>query len=88
MTVFKLRFRMNGRQRVKYLGVDARFANQVEQELGQLQQKRHDDRQLKRLNREASELLRSCKLYLEPLINAVGLRFHGLAIRQPIRRRP
>lgn len=83
--VFKLRFRLDGRQRVKYLGTDAAQAALVQQELEKHQRGRQINQQLRELNRETAKLLRESKHRLEPFVAQAGLRFHGRAIRRPRR---
>jgi len=79
----KLRYRIHGRQHVRYLGKDEAFIHQVEQELAQLQAVIQLDRALGKLAREASRVLRSVKPKVESLLNENGYGFHGLAVRKP-----
>lgn len=81
--VFKLRFRLGGRQRVRYVGADADRACRVQQALFRWQQDRRRELALGRLSRDAASLLRDIKRRLEPHLNGAGLRFHGRAIRRP-----
>jgi hypothetical protein len=81
--VYKLRFRIPGRQIVRYLGTDPALAEEVRQELAQLQRPRRVERQLRRLRQEAATALREAKAASEPLLNARGLRYHGYALRRP-----
>ena len=81
--VYKLRFRQDRRQRVKYLGADRDRALRLEQALRELQQCRRKALALGRLNREAAKLLRDGKRRVQPLLNSAGYRFHGRAIRRP-----
>jgi len=80
--VFKLRFRLHGRQRVKYLGTDADRCNAIAVQLKQLQRARHIDAKLRKLNRAAAKLLRESKRRLEPLVAQCGRHFHGRTIRR------
>ena len=82
-TVFKLRFRVNGQQRVKFVTTNPVMAAALERELRQLQRSKDKDLTLRSLNREASQLLRQCKTRLAPLVEQAGLRFHGRALRCP-----
>jgi hypothetical protein len=82
-TIYKLRFRFAGRQRVRYLGTDPTAVDQVREALTVLQAKRQLELESKRLHREATELLRGSKLLLGGPLAAAGYRFHGLAVRQP-----
>ena len=78
---FKLRFRLQGRQQVKYLGKDPHVAQQIAQELRVLQAPRQLDRELQQLAREARATLRKVKQDLAPLVGAIGRSFHGLVVR-------
>lgn len=79
----KLRFRLEGRQRVKSLGRDALLAARIQTALDGLQRGRRLQLVQRQLRRQAARALRSCKTQLEPVLVAAGLRFHGLAIRKP-----
>ena len=83
--VFKLRFRLNGQQRVRYLGTNEEQAQSVQRQLLELQRSTHQHRQLRQVAREARQLLTQAKTNLRPLLTAVGFDFHGLSIR---RKRP
>jgi hypothetical protein len=83
LVVYKLRFRLAGRQRVKFLGRDAAYAAWVTRELAILQQPRTRDRRLKQLTRDAGRKLRQSKELIAPLIEQAGFQFHGFAIRRP-----
>lgn len=85
-TYFKLRFRSEGRQVVRYLG-DADRAEAVKAELKRLQQKTKTLRVLKARTKFANQKLREAKLALEPVLEARGFQFHGYAIRRPRTRR-
>jgi hypothetical protein len=80
--VFKLRFRLHGRQRVKYLGTDADRCDAIAVQLERLQRARRIDAKLRKLNRAAAKLLRESKRRLEPLVAQCGRHFHGRAIRR------
>ena len=82
-TVFKLRFRRDGRQRVHYLGTDAGGVRRVQEALRELQEERRIELDMGRLHRDAAKLLRDGKRLLEEPLAAVGLRFHGRSIRRP-----
>ena len=88
---FKLRFRLDGRQRVVYLGQDVGVAEQVQHELAELQAHHKLEQRLARLKAEALALVRESKRRLQPYLHCAGLRFHGLEIRgtrtHPVRRR-
>ena len=81
-TVFKLRYRLDGRQRTKYLGTDVDRAIIIEQQLKKLQSARELNKKLRALNRKAAQLLRKIKPRLEPLVAQMGLRFHGRVLRR------
>jgi hypothetical protein len=81
-TIYKLRFRMNGRQQMRYLGIHERLANSVEAELDVLQREVRLQRRRAALGRAASNQLKSAKLTLQPLLESRGFHFHGLAVRK------
>ena len=82
MTIFKLRFRLAGRQRVKYLGTDRAAAAIFRDALLRLQQSRRLDGELRYLSRQASKLLQFCKQVLQPGMEQTGFKFHGRALRR------
>ena len=79
---FKLRFRLGGVQRVRYLGSTSETAERIRAELTSLQQERRRDRVIARLTRDAIKLLRSTKRELEPLLRVWGILFHGFSPRR------
>lgn len=82
---YKLRFRRQRKQIVRYVG-DARRAATVASELAALQ---HETRLMRKLRagvKVTSGMLRDAKRQLEPLLQAHGFTFHGLAIRKPRKR--
>lgn len=79
---YKLRFRRDGRQTVRYVG-SAERAEAVKRELNQLQQDVQLERELKAWVKRTNQRLREAKRQLEPLLNAQGFAFHGQAIRKP-----
>jgi hypothetical protein len=83
-TYFKLRFRMepDGRQSVRYIGTDPAAADEVEQELAQLQRPRLIDRDLSKISQQIGLALKAVKADLMPHLEPAGYRFHGLAVRQ------
>lgn len=81
--IYKLRFRLQGRQRVRYLGTDADKAVCVERLIQTLQRGRRIKKQLRDLNHDLTEKLGETKRRLEPFLDRAGLKFHGLAIRRP-----
>jgi hypothetical protein len=81
--VYKLRFRRDGRQHVRYLGADAGGVRRVQEALRELQEDRRIELAASRLHHEAAKLLRESKRLLEEPLAAVGLRFHGRSLRRP-----
>jgi hypothetical protein len=80
--LFKLRFRINGKQRACYLGKDMAVVEQTQQWLAEAQAIRKTKIKLGQLAREAGQKLRNCKKELSPLLAEAGYRFHGLSIRE------
>ena len=78
---YKLRFRRDRKQVVRYVG-DADRAAAVERELSELQHEATVMRELKARMRIASSILRVTKRLMTPILEANGLAFHGLAIRR------
>lgn len=79
---FKLRFRSAGRQKVRYLGSDPSLADQIKQELIELQAARHEQLKLAQLTTQARETLRQSKAALFDVVASHGRTFHGFAIRR------
>jgi hypothetical protein len=79
-TIFRLRYRVHGLQRVRY--VSPREAAALEAELAKLQQRVRARRRLGRLAALARQVLRQRKSTLAPLLAAHGYRFHGHQIRR------
>jgi hypothetical protein len=84
--IYKLRFRLHGRQVVKYVGTNPDVAKAIRGAVAALQQDRRQARRLRRLAEEAQRTLRRAKRELGPLLEAAGLRFHGYAVRRPATR--
>jgi hypothetical protein len=80
--VFKLRFRLAGRQRVIYLGTDPEQAEAVERELAEWQHSRRQSLEFARAHRTVAHALRASKSRLEPLLEQAGYHFHGRAVRR------
>jgi hypothetical protein len=80
--VFKLRFRLAGRQRVVYLGTDAEQAEGVERELAEWQQSRRQSLEFARAHRRVGKFLRAAKARLAPLLEREGYHYHGQAVRR------
>ena len=84
--IYKLRFRLDGRQHVRFLGDDEELASTVQRELRVLQRDARDQRQFTDLRRRTRHILRQSKSALEGMLEEHGFHYHGQAIRQ--RRRP
>jgi hypothetical protein len=78
---YKLRYRLYGKQRVRYLG-DVESARAVADELAVLQHDVRLRRELAALSRAGMQRLRAAKRTLQPFLEARGFHFHGQAIRQ------
>jgi hypothetical protein len=78
----KLRWRMHGRQRVKYLGQDLAKAERVSIALAQLRQQKVLDRQLAKMMSEARKGLRKAKKELAAAMTARGRYYHGYTSRK------
>lgn len=79
---YKLRFRFEGRQVVKYLGQDASRARRIARELQKVRAAKNGDRELVRDTRTAMDALRRFRRELTPLLAANGYHFHGLDVRR------
>jgi hypothetical protein len=79
-TVFRLRFRVQGRQCARY--VRAADAAALQAELALLQRRVRACRRLARLAALARQLLRERKSALTPLLESQGYHFHGQQIRR------
>jgi hypothetical protein len=84
--IYKLRFRVDGRQRVHYLGTDVGGVRRVEEALRELQEDRRLELALARSHHELAQLFRESRRRLAAPLAAAGFRFHGRAFRRP--RRP
>jgi hypothetical protein len=78
-TIFRLRYRVDGRQHVRY--VSPRDAEALEAELATLQKRVRACRRLRSVAVLARQALRDRKMTLAPLLEARGLHFHGHQIR-------
>jgi hypothetical protein len=79
--VYKLRFRIGGRQCVRFLGHDETQARAIREELRVLQRDLRHRRETVKLRRAVNKLLRDSKRQLQPLLEQNGYYFHGRAIR-------
>ena len=81
-SVYKLRFRLGGRQQSRYVGKSPGFVKQIRRELAQLQAATRSHERLRRMIRETTQCIRKTKRQLEPLLPITGRVFHGRAIRR------
>ena len=79
-TIFRLRYRLHGRQHVRY--VSPGDAAALEAELGLLQRRVRARRRLTGLAALARQVLRHRRSTLAPLLEAGGYHFHGHQIRR------
>jgi hypothetical protein len=79
-TLFRLRYRVHGRQRVRY--VSPRDASALEAELGKLQKRVRARRRLNVLAALARQVLRQRRSTLAPLLESRGCHFHGYQVRR------
>ncbi len=80
--VYTLRFRVQGKVKVHYLGTDPEVAEQARRELAQVQSTSCLNRALGKLAQGISKKLRRVKAELSPLLEQKGYHFHGQAIRR------
>ena len=81
-TVYKLRFRLRGKQTVRYLGLSSELASAISAELRELQAPSRTVRELNRTAKQVRAGLRASRRALAPILEDLGLHFHGSAIRQ------
>jgi len=81
---YKLRFRRGGKQVVIGIGADKEAADNIREELRQLQRQRDFERDLNELVLGAKQLLRSSRRLLRPLLQEAGYAFHGYEIRKSL----
>jgi hypothetical protein len=81
--IYKLRFRFNGRQQVRYLGIDPIKIESIRLALTLLQRYRILKHAIHDLCHEARKAMRNGKRQLAPQLESAGYKFHGLAIRRP-----
>lgn len=79
--VYKLRFRLHERQRVRYLGTNEAFSQLVAAALADHQCGRRHELKLKRIVRAALRCVRDTKQQLAPVIPPSEMYFHGSIIR-------
>ncbi|MBN8629161.1 MAG: hypothetical protein J0M17_27120 [Planctomycetes bacterium] len=80
--ISKLRYRLAGRQIVKYLGIDQDFVRRVGEQLETLQAADRRCRRLRRLAAETRSVLREVRDRLRPALREAGFTFHGQVIRR------
>jgi hypothetical protein len=85
---YKLRFRVEGRQQVRYLGKDISVAKAIARELQGWQTSRQLRVDLGRLAKRARARLRAARAQLAPLLEQDGLWFHGFTLRHRRARKP
>jgi hypothetical protein len=85
--LYKLRYRLEGRQRVRYLGSDPAFIGVIRHELSVIQQTAKRHRKMQRVLRLARRGLRRAKSALAPLLATEDCYYHGFAIRRRRRTR-
>jgi hypothetical protein len=78
--IFRLRFRLHGRQHVRY--VSPQNADALVKELNILQRKVRAQQRLRRAAELARKILSERKRLLAPLLEARGYHFHGFQIRR------
>jgi hypothetical protein len=79
-TIYRLRFRVHGRQCVRY--VSPSDAAPLKAELAMLQRRKRAHQRLVRFATLARQLLRQRKAALTPWLEARGYKFHGIQIRR------
>ena len=85
--IFKIRFRISGRQTVRYLGANPQLAEAVRTELERLRRPIVNRANLRSLTREGKRGLRRSKLTVFPTVEVLEHRFHGFALRRRRRAR-
>jgi hypothetical protein len=80
--IYKLRYRREGRQVVKYLGVDRSFVRHVGEQLALLQVPARRRRRLRRVAAETRSVLHDVRARVRSTLQEAGFTFHGLTIRR------
>jgi hypothetical protein len=78
---FKLRFRFEGKQVVRYLGTDALRAEAVRNALARHQLVHRTLQRLRRDTHQANRMAREAKKNLLSLVEELGYKFHGFDLR-------
>ncbi len=81
-TVYRLRYRVDGKVRTRYLGTDPALAEQVRRALVQMHEADTLSRALRQLARNIGDKLSGVKAELAPHLEQAGFHFHGQAIRR------
>lgn len=81
-TTYKLRWRIEGRQRVRYLGSDPAVAAHVRAVLIDMRCARRTERALAQLLRQARFQLAAIKRQLAPDLETIGYAYHGYTARR------
>ena len=79
---WRLRFRFAGRTRAVYLGRQLRLVAEVRGELELLRRERRARRELEEITAAGKRTLRAAKRRLEPVLQQLGLHYHGDALRK------
>ena len=79
---FKLRWRSNGRQRVKYLGRDVKRAEAISDAIGRLREGKRRQEQFAALVVDARKSLRRAKQAMTTAMGNLGRYFHGFTGRK------
>jgi len=69
-SVYKLRFRLGGKQQSRYVGKRPGFIDLIRHELARVQAESRSRQRLRRLLREARQCLRRTKRQVEPLLSS------------------
>ncbi len=80
--IFKLRFRIDGKQIVRSLGTSATNAAWVAVAVKVLQRRMRAQRELRKLEGELWKYLKATKTSLRPAFELAGYRFHGMCVRR------
>ena len=80
--IFKLRFRIDGKQIVRSLGTSPTNAARVAFGVRVLQRTMHVQRELRKLEEELRRYLKATKKLLRPAVEIAGYRFHGMCVRR------
>lgn len=80
--IFKLRFRIEGKQVVRSLGTSPANAASVALAVRVLQRTMRVQRELRKLEEELRRYLKATKKLLRPAVDLAGYRFHGMCVRR------